>query len=77
MSFEIGKEGAYSVRVIEHESEDFIEAVGLRYEILRRPLGLDFTDDELKSESKSFHIGLYGTRGCSPTLCCHLKVLET
>lgn len=41
---------------IEHNSEDYFQSVKLRQEILRTPLGLAFTKDDLKSEALQIHI---------------------
>lgn len=41
---------------IEHNSEDYFQSVRLRQEILRTPLGLVFTKDDLTSEALQIHI---------------------
>ena len=41
-------------RKIEHGSEDYWQAVEVRRDVLRRPLGLDYTSEQLNAES-SFH----------------------
>lgn len=35
-----------------------IQSIGLRYEVLRRPLGLFFTPDELQTEATQWHVGM-------------------
>ena len=44
------------LRWIEHLSPDYALAVVLRSDILRKPLGLEFTETQLGSESASFHL---------------------
>ncbi len=44
------------LRWIEHLSPDYALAVVLRSDILRKPLGLEFTETQLGSESTSFHL---------------------
>jgi predicted GNAT family N-acyltransferase len=41
---------------IPHGSAEYAQAVALRDEILRRPLGLTFTPEELRDEKDSFHL---------------------
>ena len=42
-------------RVIEHDSPDYYRAVQLRREVLRFPLGMDYTPEQLASEDDSMH----------------------
>ena len=44
------------LRWIEHLSPAYALAVVLRHNILRKPLGLEFTEAQLASESTSFHL---------------------
>ena len=39
---------------------EFDELLALRYKILREPLGLDFTAEQIASEYDSMHMGCYG-----------------
>lgn len=43
-------------KIVVHESKDWREAVNLREEILRKPLGSFFTEDELKEEEGHIHV---------------------
>lgn len=43
-------------KMVAHESKDWIEAVKLREEILRKPLGSFFTESELREEKKHLHV---------------------
>ena len=45
-----------SCKIIEHSSSDYWQAVKLRSRILRKPLGLTYSADELQSEKDSTHI---------------------
>lgn len=46
-------------RQIEHNSPAYEQAVQLRREILRIPLGLDFSEEELLLEAGEYHLGAY------------------
>lgn len=47
------------VRGIAHQSTEYEAEVELRHLILRQPLGLSFTAEELQAESNSHHIGCF------------------
>lgn len=40
-------------------SEEYRQALSLRYKILRVPLGLEFTDEELKKDELDLHFGIF------------------
>jgi ribosomal protein S18 acetylase RimI-like enzyme len=44
---------------IEFASPEYDEAIGLRYEILRKPLGLTYTVEQLAEEWDDFHLVAY------------------
>ena len=44
---------------VKHGSEAYKQTVALRRDVLRIPLGLDFTEAELSSENDSFHLALW------------------
>ncbi len=44
------------VREIAHGSPEYVGEVALRRRVLRHPLGLDFTDEELAAEVTDFHL---------------------
>lgn len=48
-----------SVSIIEYASKEYDEVVKLRYEILRKPLNLHFTAEQLAAEKDYFHLGYY------------------
>ncbi len=47
------------LKIIDHGTEDYKKMVELRYNILRKPLGLDFTEEELEKEKSEMLIGAY------------------
>ena len=56
-----------SCKVVAHGSTEYWQAVKLRSEILREPLGLAFSADELKAEGDSTHIVAFSDKkiiGC-------------
>ncbi len=48
-----------SIRLVEFVSKEYDDIVSLRYEILRKPLNLHFTAEQLSAEKEYFHIGFY------------------
>jgi predicted GNAT family N-acyltransferase len=54
--------------IINHNSKEYDETVALRYEVLRRPLGLEFTSEQLAAESNDIHIVGYDMN--DNLLCC-------
>lgn len=48
-----------ALKQIDHGSEEYQQMVLLRYEMLRRPLGLNFAPDELDKEKEDILIGAY------------------
>lgn len=48
---------------IEFATPEFDEAVALRYEVLRRPLGLEFTAEQLAGEWDNIHIAAFNESG--------------
>ncbi len=47
------------IKVIDHNSAAYYDVVALRYELLRKPLGLIFTEEELAGEHQNIHIAAY------------------
>lgn len=45
-----------SLAIVPHNSILYKQAVGLRYRILRKPLGLEFTDEQLAAEHTDLHL---------------------
>jgi predicted GNAT family N-acyltransferase len=48
-----------ALKIIDHSSPEYRQMVDLRYTILRRPLGLSFTDEELEREKNDILIGAF------------------
>ena len=48
-----------AVKLIDYGSKDYDQMIALRYALLRKPLGLNFTDDELKKEAHDILIGCF------------------
>ena len=48
---------------IEFATPEYDEAIALRYEVLRRPLGLEFTPEQLASEWDNLHIAAFNDAG--------------
>jgi ribosomal protein S18 acetylase RimI-like enzyme len=48
-----------ALKIIDHNTEQYKDMIKLRDEILRKPLGLSFTDEELEKEKKNLLIGAY------------------
>lgn len=47
------------IKEIEFDSPEYKDEVELRDKILREPLGLTFTAEQLKSEENEYHLGAY------------------
>jgi len=50
---------ALTIRLLEHSSPAYEETVALRDEILRKPLGLTFTPEQLGAEASDYHLACY------------------
>ena len=48
-----------ALKQIDHGSKEYKQMVALRLEILRKPLGLSFTEDELANEKNDILIGAF------------------
>ncbi len=48
-----------ALKQIEHGSKEYQQMVDLRKEVLRKPLGLSFTDEELAEEKNDILIGAF------------------
>ncbi len=51
--------GHRHIKVVEHGSRYYWHGVDLRYAVLREPLGLNFTREQLLAEDKDIHIIYY------------------
>ncbi|MDQ2752127.1 MAG: GNAT family N-acetyltransferase [Bacteroidota bacterium] len=48
-----------ALKIIDHGSPQYTEMVKLRYDILRKPLGLEFLPEELENEKNDILIGCF------------------
>jgi predicted GNAT family N-acyltransferase len=48
-----------ALKIIEHGSKEYRQMVDLRFLLLRKPLGLDFTADDLEKEKDDILIGIF------------------
>jgi predicted GNAT family N-acyltransferase len=62
-------------RQVPHRSHDWEAAVELRRAVLRLPLGLDFTREELDAEVE--HLHLVGTDGDAVVACLVLQPIDS
>ena len=60
--------------LIEHGSGAYEEAIALRHQVLRKPLGLSYDPSELAGEKDSFHFAL--REGAELVACLVLKPLD-
>jgi len=48
-----------AVKLIDHGSKDYSKMIALRHTLLRKPVGLSFSDDELEAEANDILIGCF------------------
>lgn len=60
---------------IDHGSPAYAQAVALRRTVLRLPLGLDFSPDELAAEHGDWHLAIWSDDGSILAGCLVLNVL--
>lgn len=48
-----------ALKIIDHDSPEYRQMVDLRYAILRKPLGLTFTEEDLEKERNDILIGAF------------------
>ncbi|MDX2047815.1 MAG: GNAT family N-acetyltransferase [Chitinophagaceae bacterium] len=48
-----------ALKIIDHGSREYRQMVDLRYELLRKPLGLQFSPEELEREKEDILIGAF------------------
>lgn len=53
----------YEVRIFSKSDAEYTKALALRYKILRKPLGLQFTEAELAKDLFDNHLGLFNSNG--------------
>lgn len=52
-------QNSYFCSIIDFGTPEFDEALKLRFEVLRKPLNMEFNADDIAAEYDSFHIGCY------------------
>ncbi len=48
-----------ALKIIDHGTKEYKKMIDLRYNLLRKPLGLSFTNDELEKEKNDILIGCF------------------
>jgi len=48
-----------AIRIIDHGTKEYQQVINLRYMILRKPLGLEFSPEELEKEKNDILIGCF------------------
>ena len=60
-----------AVKIIDHGSKEYRQMIDLRYQMLRKPLGLSFTQDEMTAERDHILLGCFDDDKLEG--CCMLK----
>jgi len=63
-----------ALKQIYHGSKEYDQMVHLRYEVMRKPLGLSFSDEELRREKEDILIGAFDEEDIIG--CCILSKME-
>ena len=58
------------IREVAHGSPEYLAAVELRRDVLRRPLGLDYSEAQLAAEASQVHLVAYGSLEGGEALGC-------
>ncbi|MEN9919287.1 MAG: hypothetical protein RL662_1723 [Bacteroidota bacterium] len=61
---------------IVYQSSEYLEMINLRHKVLREPLGLHFSDDDLRAEGQDQFLGLYTSRAHTLVACCVLTFID-
>ena len=64
-----------AVKIIDHGTKEYKQMVDLRYNMLRRPLGLTFSEEELQGEINNILIGCFDDDKLEG--CCMLVPKDT
>ena len=62
--------------IIKYKSRDYEEMVALRHKILRQPLGLNFSEEDLLPDEKDILLGLSAPRPRRIAACCILSPVD-
>lgn len=63
-------------KIIKHGSSEYDEMINLRYKILREPLGLSFSENDLEKDKKSFLLVLFMPVRNKIIACCILTPID-
>jgi len=62
--------------IIKYRSRDYDEMVALRHKILRQPLGLNFSEEDLDKDAEDILLGLSVPRPRRVAACCILSPMD-
>ncbi len=65
-----------ALKMIDHGTKEYNQMIQLRYEMLRKPLGLRFSDDELQKEKTDVLIGAFEEDDDKLLGCCLLTKVD-
>jgi predicted GNAT family N-acyltransferase len=65
-----------ALKMIDHGTREYDQMIHLRYEMLRKPLGLKFSDDELQNEKSDVLIGAFEEDDDKLLGCCLLTKVD-
>lgn len=63
-------------QIIKYRSSEYDEMVVLRHKILREPLGLSFTEQDLMKDKEDFLLALFMSRTHQMIACCILNSID-
>lgn len=63
-------------KIIKYKSTEYDEMVALRHKILREPLGLSFSEEDLEKDEKDFLLALFLPTTNQIIACCILTPLD-
>lgn len=63
------------IKILEYQSQEYDQMVSLRYEILRKPLGLEFIPEELEKDAHDILIGAFDEEVI--LACCILSKVDS
>jgi predicted GNAT family N-acyltransferase len=65
---------SFAFKLVAFNSLEYNQTIELRYEVLRKPLGLEFSLEQLKTEKEDWHLGIFENLVC--IACCVLTKKE-
>ncbi len=64
-----------NIKIIKHRSKEYEQMIQLRMEVLRKPLGLQFSDEDLEKEKADILVGVFDEQELIG--CCVLTKKDT